>query len=535
MKTIGRNVLHVLILILTTCTVVNAQNTAPPLLFGKSQVDITPEIPVNLEGYGQQRISSGVDDSIYCRVAYFRLEDKELVLISNDVCVIPDQLYEAIRDSLILKFGFDRDEIFITATHTHSGPDVTLQETYSYKNNIVYTKTFINKVILAVWEAMEKTSEAKTYFSEGKCEVAVNRRLPVEKSPAWPGDGGFIAMASNPDGLVDHDVQVINVFDNNDRIRASLFNYGCHNRARPPHSTKISNDFFGIASTQLETYFRQNLFSDAIALSLARASGDIDPLHAPGSFGYTDGNVPDPPEMGEELKTSVVNTFYSKEESPINKIHTKFIHLQLPAKNYFTYTVNPNLPKQELNITIATLGDICLIGIGAEVCVEIGFEIKNLSPFKNTVIITHCNGASGYLPSGNMYAEKGYEVSGSLFAPGADNQVITQTINALDSLYQLTITSFSEFYTKPDPEFQAEISYLTGNPGNYVIKFKNVKQGRVSCQLFTLDGKIIYNETFNQNSNCFTKHLDFENMHGIFLLNSVSGKSMQTDKIIVTN
>ncbi len=533
MKRFKLKVLQKFFLIFLCCNVSKAQNVDNGLLFGKSQVNITPGIPVNLHGYPQQRISTGIDDSLYCRVAYFQLDDKELVVISNDVCIIPDEVYKVLKDSLMMHFGFEQDEIFLAATHTHSGPEITLQETYSYKDNIVYTKTFISKVILAVKNARNNVYPANIYFATGKCDVAVNRRLPVETSPSWPGDGGFIAMASNPDGIVDHDVQVINILNDDEQIKASLFSYGCHNRARPPGSTRVSNDFFGVASTQLESYFRQRYSNNAIALPLAGASGDIDPLHAPGSFGYTDGNMPDPSEMGEELKTSVKNTLFYHKEIAVNKISTKFFHLQLPPKNYFTYSENPNLPERDLNITIATIGDICMIGIGAEVCVEVGLSLKKLSPFKNTIIITNCNGASGYLPSENMYAEKGYEVSGSLFAPGAANQVISETVRVLDSLYQFSATSISKCLSNQRPEFSAKMYPVKENPGCYLVKFNNVRHGLVRCQMFTIDGKIIYNETFKQCNDNFSKHIDLKNMHGMFLLKSVSGKSTVTNKIII--
>lgn len=359
MKFFSQQVQLIILLILASATLSNAQNMEGALLFGKSKINITPGISVDLHGYGQQRISSGVDDSLYCRVAYFQLNDKELVLVSTDVCVIPDEVYNAVKDSLIAKFGFAQDEIFIAATHTHSGPEITFRENYPYQNNLLYTVDLLNK------------------------------------------------------------------------------------------------------------------------------------------------------------------------------IQTTFIDLQLPAKNYFTYTVNPNLPKRNLNITIASLGELCLIGMGAEVCVEIGMILQNLSPFKNTVIITHCNGASGYLPSANMYPERGYEVSGSLFAPGAADQAIVKTIEALDSLHQVSTTSGSEIYQTSASVFQANIYSSENTPGRYTFEFKNIKHGKVHCQLHTLDGKTVFNEVFSQCGKTFTTHIDLGNLRGMYLLTSVSGKNIHTRKIIV--
>ena len=61
-------------------------------------------------------------------------------------------------------------------------------------------------------------------------------------------------------------------------------------------------------------------------------------------------------------------------------------------------------------------------------------EIKSASPFKNTFIITHCNGASGYLPPSELYKEGGYEVSSSQFAIGSSDMVVKKTLRMLYDL-----------------------------------------------------------------------------------------------------
>ena len=87
-----------------------------------------------------------------------------------------------------------------------------------------------------------------------------------------------------------------------------------------------------------------------------------------------------------------------------------------------------------LNITAARAGDIVFIGFGCEMCTEIGMAIKAASPFKHTFVITHCNGAAGYLPTKDMHKEGGYEVRSSPFAPQAVEMVIKQSLRML---YQL--------------------------------------------------------------------------------------------------
>ena len=88
----------------------------------------------------------------------------------------------------------------------------------------------------------------------------------------------------------------------------------------------------------------------------------------------------------------------------------------------------------QLTITAARLGDVAILGLGAEVFNEIGRAIKTASPFPNTIVITHCNGSGGYLPTRPSYDEGGYEVQSSRFAPGAAEHVIEEAGRMLREL-----------------------------------------------------------------------------------------------------
>jgi hypothetical protein len=87
-----------------------------------------------------------------------------------------------------------------------------------------------------------------------------------------------------------------------------------------------------------------------------------------------------------------------------------------------------------LTITVARLGDVAFVGLSAEVFNEIGRAIKKASPFQHTVIITHCNGGSGYPPNRLAYEGGGYEVQSSRFAPGAAEQVTEEAVRMLREL-----------------------------------------------------------------------------------------------------
>jgi hypothetical protein len=68
---------------------------------------------------------------------------------------------------------------------------------------------------------------------------------------------------------------------------------------------------------------------------------------------------------------------------------------------------------------------------------EIGRAVKAGSPFRYTFILTHCNGAAGYLPTRASYSEGGYEVQSSHFGPGAAEGLVEQTLGMLREIHDV--------------------------------------------------------------------------------------------------
>ena len=74
----------------------------------------------------------------------------------------------------------------------------------------------------------------------------------------------------------------------------------------------------------------------------------------------------------------------------------------------------------EINLAAMKVGNILFAGVSGELMTEIGMRIKAESPLKNTMIITHCNGSSGYLCTNLSYPEGGYEVMVARTMPGTE-------------------------------------------------------------------------------------------------------------------
>jgi len=236
-----------------------------------------------------------------------------------------------------------------------------------------------------------------------------------------------IRLGRNPDGTTDKDVQALHVRDRETgRPLAVLFAYATHSTSLGAKNLFVSGDVHGLA----EQFIEKHLGNGIIAPGFAGASGNIDPwFRVLPEIKKDNGWIPEPVLLGTLLGEEVVHTSNKIQEftqdGPIQSIIKT---IELPAQMNQMATV-------PLVLTAARVGNVAFVGIGAEVFHEIGRAIKEASPFPHTFIITHCNGgAVGYLVVKEAYAEGGYEVRVSPFAPEAADIVITEVIGLLKQL-----------------------------------------------------------------------------------------------------
>ena len=83
---------------------------------------------------------------------------------------------------------------------------------------------------------------------------------------------------------------------------------------------------------------------------------------------------------------------------------------------------------------MARVGGIAFVGLGGEVFNELGKAIKANSPFQPTFVLTHCNGAAGYIPTEESYPSGGYEVESSQFAAGCGEKIVAEALRMLKEL-----------------------------------------------------------------------------------------------------
>jgi hypothetical protein len=390
---------------------------------GIAKIDITPDKPVLMSGYASRKeLSAGVHDHLYARIVAFESGGQRLVLVSTDLIGLYNA-FEPLRDAIGKRYGLKPQEVFLSSTHTHSGPTPLVHDGEN-ASNVEYTNGLIAKLLDAVGQAIEHQEAVQFGVGRGYSAVGMNRR---EKKA-----DGSVKLGRNPYGPTDKEVLVLKLMKQDGTPLAALFDYATHGTSLGPKNLQISGDVLGLAAQ-----FAEKILAPSVtAAPFAGASGDIDPWYRvlPG-FRTENGWVPEPELLGTLLGEEVVHVFGGTQATETQaEIRTAFATLDLPAKKGEGNQGAQALQTMPLNVTVARIGKVGFVAVGCELLTEVGMAIKSGSPFGETFVITHCNGHAGYLAPAPLHAEGGYEVGSSHFAPEAADMLVKRAVEMLQGL-----------------------------------------------------------------------------------------------------
>ncbi|MDD5688224.1 MAG: neutral/alkaline non-lysosomal ceramidase N-terminal domain-containing protein [Elusimicrobia bacterium] len=386
---------------------------------GVGKVDITPPVGIDLSGYiARTGPSSDIHDKLYAKVLLLNDTKTEVAIITSDLLGINIDLVEKIRNLAEKKTGIIKENIIISASHTHSGPAIFfLRDCGEIDND--YLNALPKLIVDAILIAKNNMKESLVGAGSGKVEINVNR--------------------FDPEGPKDSEVGVVKFEDTNKNLIACIVNYTCH-----PTSLKgdtlpfISADYPGVIMSLIET-----VYPGAIALFTNGACGNITAkkpefkgdFNAMQKLGLALGGevlkilqmIKVTPELNLNLKSKNIllplnipkTTSVKKElqQLKINKNNqSKTRQKQLNVLVKWCETVIPLLQKKEykknieIEIKTLTINNMALVFIPAELFVELGLEIKNKSNMQYCFIVGYANGNIGYIPTIQAYRKSGYEV-----------------------------------------------------------------------------------------------------------------------------
>jgi len=268
----------------------NPNNHPGMITAGTARVDITPSGPISMGGYGQRAglVSCGVHDPLFAKALFLSDGRTRLLFITTDLISIPDRIYGRVLAELTKAGVIDGAGLCLSASHTHSGPDVD-ESVIIASPTRVYLDLLTNKLVEVGKLAAAKAFPVKIRMAVGLVDFLRNRRQ------------------RGRDDLVDHRVLAVEV----DRYETSqplavLFGVGCHAVCLGHDNLLISADYPGYAQRHIE---KELGVENALFVNLTE--GNVIPATRPlydslDTRGYLGGSFEDAEKIGHVLGEEVV-------------------------------------------------------------------------------------------------------------------------------------------------------------------------------------------------------------------------------------
>jgi len=391
------------------------------LLAGAAKVNITPKTPIPMSGYGARHDPfKGVHDSLYVTATVFSDKVQKTAIITTDLLYFKNDFYYETIQKIEEATGIKKEFILLSSNHNHGGPVTNVYDHETAPQIKIYIDELQQNIIKSVVQANKKLQPAMIGMGKGTCKMNINRRARLAD--------GSIGLGRNPDGPCDHDVSVVRIDNLNRKPIAIFVNWPCHGTVTGPNNYLINGDWPGATARYVEKAFG----NDVIVPVTAGASADINPIYGPNS------KFRDIEATGMLLGEEIERVVNSTKTFPNGHVESKMISVMAngkkPQESTFPNQKLESGDNVQINLAVIKVGDVVFTGVSGELMTEIGMRIKEESPFKNTVIITHCNGHSGYLCTNHSYPEGGYEVMVSRTMPGTEYLITDNLMTMIHSL-----------------------------------------------------------------------------------------------------
>ncbi len=176
------------------------------LKFGFAQEIITPRTGIGLSGYFLPRPNKGFHDHIYVKAALFEENGLVAGILSYDCCFTNRSVWDKFAEGL-KKAGVDfADNLIFTNTHSHTGPYLSYDESED-GTDLEYMDEVLAKTIFAVKKAYASLLECEMYMGKTECStLAFNRRFWMKDGSVLTNPGKLNPDIVKPESIIDPEI-----------------------------------------------------------------------------------------------------------------------------------------------------------------------------------------------------------------------------------------------------------------------------------------------------------------------------------------
>ncbi len=420
------------------------------LSVGVAKIEITPEEPIRMSGYGSRNVlSSGVAAPLFAKALAFGDDDRATLLVTADLVGVPGWLTREVAARL----GIPAERLAICATHTHSGPQLRGLLVPIFMEDIPgeemaaidrYSDALVDKIESVCRAALANRRPSRLEWGIGEVGFASNRR--VLENGKWTGFG------VQADGPVDHSLPVMRIADDQDRLSALLVNYACHCTTLGGDFHEIHGDWAGEAQRLIEE--RHPGVTALIAIGCG-ADANPNPRGSMESVLQNGKTLADEVDrvIGARLKRirQGPSTRVDRIALPLDPLPSRESWETLAASSektaYYGKLILERLNRGEslptsidYPIQTWTFGtDLAMVFLPGEVVVDYSIKLKELFDAEKIWINAYANEAPSYIASRRLYYEGGYEVDRSMYyydkptrlAPETEELVLDEVLKQL--------------------------------------------------------------------------------------------------------
>lgn len=385
-------------------------------------------------------ISRGVHDDLFCSIIILNDGNTKICFLAFDLIGLEYSTCNEIRTRISECTDIPSSNVMIWATHTHSGPDTGMR---MYKGNEDAVNRYLANLVTTVSDTVKEANKnsQEVRLKTGSIlvpDLSFNRRLVKNDGKVVMNFESFSPeQIIDTAGPVDNELITLSLWDCGGRLFALVVNFSLHPAILVGHEWMISRDFIHyLDDTILRKYDK-----DVVMLFANGAEGNINHLNYRNRDQLR--NFAEAERVGKKLGDYVVEalgnsvvlhgkirftcalasipyrSITSEEIAWAEMVNERDRNLSedmfdgIPDKTYARMIMEMKERKEtdcEILLQGMAIHNFTIITLPGEVYAEYGLKIKELSPYRYTMIIGLSNGQAGYIPDIKAFGQGGYEV-----------------------------------------------------------------------------------------------------------------------------
>ena len=449
---------------------------------GAAASKITPPIGSIMGNPYGITVSEGIHDELYAKTLVFEKDEIKAVFIALDLISLPHQVVMRSRELIFQRTGIPRENIIMTATHVHAGPQMNplfwdaigglpKQKSEEYLSGLP------EMIFESVGTAINRLQPVRVSVGKTKQNsVNFNRRFLMKDGSFRMNPGRLNPNTIRPAGPVDPDLSIVLFETMEAKPMAVLVNFALH--VAVVGGNQFSADFPGKISDLMKDVYG----GDMVTVFTNGTSGNINHINV--NLHNSLEGYEEAARIGTILAADVMKTLPTLRQIPVNGLMVRTEPVVIPVESaseeevkwaeeiidlYGSSSPPPfndvvkawrildvaSLAEREgiptttvplvrdgsalqSEVQVMALGDeLALVGFPGDAFVELGLGIKLNSPFPFTIVNEQsANGTISYVPNRKAFPESGYEVISARFEQGGGEILVDAAIRILIELFE---------------------------------------------------------------------------------------------------